>query len=305
MQIIKYQPAMTILIPLILVLTLAAGGSGLLDRNGSGPFSFTTVHGETVQMSGQGVYFHDTLFTASLSWGTDLATLFVGLPVLLVSAWLYRRGSLRGGLLLTGTLAYFLYYGASLGLGIAYNRLFLVYIALFSACFYAFALILTSYDLAALSRQASDHLPRRGMAVFMFIVGIGLALIWLSDAVAALLGNLVPTVLGPYTTVVTYTLDVGIIAVACILAGVQLWRRAPFGIVLFATLSIMLILVGAMVVGQTLMQLSAGIHLTPGELIGKDVSFMIMAGIAIWLTAVLFRDLDKKSLQTILKGKDL
>ncbi|MCU0501813.1 MAG: hypothetical protein MUC51_08615 [Anaerolineae bacterium] len=77
-------------------------------------------------MAGQGIYFHDTLFTASLSWGTDLVTIFVGLPLLGLAAWLARRDSLRGGFLLTGVLAYFLYYGASLGLGTAYNRLFLV-----------------------------------------------------------------------------------------------------------------------------------------------------------------------------------
>jgi hypothetical protein len=116
----------------------AKNGHLLFYRAGSGAFPFTTVHGETVQMSGQGIYFHDTLFTVSLSWGTDLVTLFICVPLLALSAWRCQRGSLRGGILLTGVLAYFLYYGASLGLGTAYNRLFLVYITLFSASFYAF-----------------------------------------------------------------------------------------------------------------------------------------------------------------------
>ena len=57
-------------------------------------------------------------------------------------------------ILLTGILAYFLYYGASLGLGTAYNRLFLVYIALFSASFYAFILAFTAFDLDSLAEQS-------------------------------------------------------------------------------------------------------------------------------------------------------
>ena len=86
-----------------------------------------------------------------------------------------------GGILLTGVLAYFLYYGASLGLGTAYNRLFLVYIALFSASFYAFILAFTAFDLGSLAERISPHFPRRGAAIFMIVVGLGLALIWLSD----------------------------------------------------------------------------------------------------------------------------
>ncbi len=289
----KIRTSLSWLVPLIVVLTLMTGGIGLFDRTGSGPFPFTTIHGETVEIAGQGLYAYDTLFTASLSWGTDFVTLVIGLPLLIFSIWLYRRGSLRGGFLLTGVLAYFLYYGASLGLGIAYNQLFLVYIALFSASFYAFILALTAFDLETLAGRVASGLPRRGMAIFMFIVGLGLAFIWLSDVIAALPGDQIPAGLGPYTTIVTYTLDVGIIAVACFLAGFQLWKRAPFGIVLFATLSIMLALIGAMVVGQTVMQLGAGIQLTPGELIGKVTSFIILGSIAVWLTAVLFRNLSE------------
>ena len=295
----KHRPALNWLVPLIIVLTLISAGVGLFYRAGSGPFPFTTVHGESVQMAGQGIYFYDTLFTASLSWGTDLVTLFVCLPLLALAAWLTQRGSLRGGILLTGVLAYFLYYGASLGLGIAYNRLFLVYIALFSASFYAFILAFTAFDLGSLAERISPHFPRRGAAIFMIVVGLGLALIWLSDAVAAAIANRPPAGLGPYTTIVTYTLDIGIIAVACIVAAVQLFRRAALGYLLSGVLNIMLVLVAAMVVGQTVMQLRAGVPLTPGEIIGKSASFVVMGCFAIWLTVLLFRNVSDDSTPSV------
>jgi len=88
----------------------------------------------------------------------------------------------------------------------------------------------------------------------MFIVGVGLAFIWLSDVVTALLNDSIPAALGSSTTAVTYTIDVGIIAVACILAGIQVLRRTSLGYLLFATLNVMLAMVGAMVIGQTIME---------------------------------------------------
>jgi hypothetical protein len=289
----KQQSSLNWLIPLIIMLTLVAAGIGLFWLDGSNSYPFTTVHGETVEIYGQGLYSHDTVFSASTTRGTDLVTLFVGIPVLIASFVIYKRGSLRGGLVLTGILAYFLYYGTSLGLDKAYNSLFLVYIALFSACFYAFVIAFTAIDLTQLSSLVSDRLPVRGMAVFMFIVGVGLAFIWLSDVVTALFNDSIPAAIGASTTAVTYTIDVGIIAVACILAGVQLLRREPLGYLLFAVLNIMLIQVGVMVIGQTIMELAAGIQLTPGEMIGKSASFVVMAGVAIWLTNILFQNITE------------
>jgi hypothetical protein len=131
------------------------------------------------------------------------------------------------------------------------------------------------------------------MAVFMFIVGVGLAFIWLSDVVAALLNDTIPVAIGASTTAVTYTIDVGIIAVACILAGVNILRRTSLGYLLFTTLNVMLALIGVMVIGQTIMELAAGIQLTPGELIGKSASFIAMAGVAIWLMSILFKNISE------------
>jgi hypothetical protein len=129
------------------------------------------------------------------------------------------------------------------------------------------------------------------MAVFMFVAGLGTAFIWLSDSVSALIENRAPDALGPHTTVVTYTLDVGIIVPAALLAGILLLRRAPLGYLLSGVLTLMLALVGVMVIGQTVLQVSAGIQFSPGELIGKVVSWIILGGIAVWLSIAFLRSL--------------
>jgi hypothetical protein len=89
--------------------------------------SFTTVHGTVVELYGGGLYGSDTVFAAAGQRGTDAVTLVLGIPLLVASILRYRRGSLRGGLLLTGTLGYFLYVYAGPALGtVVYNELFLV-----------------------------------------------------------------------------------------------------------------------------------------------------------------------------------
>jgi hypothetical protein len=288
----KKQSALDWLIPLIVALGLIVAGAGLFWQGGDGPYAFRTLYGQTVQIYGEGVYEHDTVFSAGASQGADLVALFVALPLLIVSFVLYRRGSLRGGFLLTSALAYYLYYGASLGLIVAYNNLYLVYLGLFSASFFAFVLSLTMFDLPALPNRISPRLPRRGMAIFMFVVGIGMAFIWLSDVVNALTTDGVPEALGVNISLITYTLDVGIIAPSALLAGFLLLRRAPLGYLLTGILTILLALVGAMVIGQTVMQWNLGLQFSTGQLIGKIGTWMIMGGIAVWLSVAFLRNLS-------------
>lgn len=291
----KNQPALNWLVPLIAILAVIAAGAGLFWQDGGSSYTFTTLYGETVQIYGRGVYEHDTIFSAGASLGADLVSLFVAMPLLIASFVLYRRGSLRGGFLLASALAYYLYYGASLGLVVAYNNLYLVYLALFSASFFAFILSLTMFNLPTLPGRFSTRLPGRGMAIFMFVAGIGTGFIWLSDVINALNTGGVPVALGVNISLITYTLDVGIIAPAALLAGFLLLRRAPMGYLLTGVLTILLALIGAMVIGQTIMQLSIGVELSPGQMIGMVGTWVIMGGIAIWLSIAFLRNLSNSA----------
>ncbi len=96
----------------------------------------------------------------------------------------------------------------------------------------------------SLPGSISPRLPRREMAIFMFVVGLGTAFIWLSDVVSALIAGQAPQALGPYTTAVTYMLDIGIITPAVLLSGALLLRRQPLGYLLTATLTILLAQIG-------------------------------------------------------------
>src|SRR5688572_2383110 len=105
----KHQSTLTWLTLLIGGLALVAASAGLFWPDGGEPFAFTSHRGEQVLINGRGLYRYDTVSSAAQEQAADFVTLVLGLPLLAASTWLSRRGSLRGQLLLTGTLGYFLY----------------------------------------------------------------------------------------------------------------------------------------------------------------------------------------------------
>ncbi len=288
----KQRTALYWLILLTGILALAASAAGLLWQAGDGPFTFTSLHHQLVAMDGQGLYRNDTLFNAATFRGTDIVTLIIGLPLLLVTTLLNRRGSLRGGFLLAGALSYFLYISASMALGAAYNSLFLLYVAYFSASLFAFILAFTSIDLQRLPEHISLRLPRRGIGWFLIAFALVLIMVWLSDVLVSISQGRVPELLGSYTTMVTYVLDLGIIAPVLILSGVWVLRRVSLGYLTAAVMLILGTMIGLMVIGQTVVQILSGITLSPGEFIGYVGSFVIMSLINVWVMIALLRNIQ-------------
>ncbi len=275
------------------LLALVQSAAGLFWQNGGAPFSFTTLRGETVQMYGQGLYAYDTYFKAPIFRGTDAVTLLVGLPVLVIAILLYRRGTLRGKLFLAGVLSYFLYNAASVTFGVAYNSLFLEYIAYFSASLYAFLLAYASIDTQQLARQISPNLPRRGFAILLFLSGAAVLFAWLSDLISWLAPGAMPGVTS-YTTEITHAIDLAIIAPAAFLSGILILRRAPLSYLLSTLLLTILTFVGVIVATQTVFQLQAGIDLPPGMIAGKAGSFFILSLFAAGLLIRLFKGMSEE-----------
>lgn len=227
----KYQSTLKWLIPLIFILALFAATAGLFYQFPGQPYSYTNHRGETVTINGQGLYYFDTVSSVAQMQGNDLITLLVGLPLLSISTWLALRGSLRGHLLLTGTLGFFLYTYMSMSMLTSYNPLFLVYIALFGLSLYAFILSMLSFDLTDLPQHFSSRLPHGWIAGVLFAIGGFLLLAWLGKIVPPLLQNQDPP-LENTTTLVIQAMDLVLIAPLAFLAGILLLRRNAWGYLL-------------------------------------------------------------------------
>ena len=229
----KYQSSLKWMIPLIFLLALFAAGAGLFWPAGDGqPYPLTTFRGEEVTINARGLYYWDTVSSKAQMQANDLITLVVGLPLLAFSTWLAFRGSLKGQLLLAGTLGFFLYTYMSMAFNTAFNDLFIVYVALFSLSMYAFILAMMSFDLASLPGRFSEKLPRGWIAGLLIVSAVFLLVAWLG-------GRILPTItqdaipaMENTTTMVIQAMDLGLIMPFAMLAAILLLRRSAWGYLL-------------------------------------------------------------------------
>lgn len=286
---------------LIVALATVATSAGLLWPGGEGTYPFTNLRGETAEIYGRGLYRYDSLLIGAGFRGADAVVLFLAIPLLVFSIPRYRHGSLRGAFLLLGTLAYFLYNYASMALGAAYNNLFLIYVALFSASLFAFVLAFTSIDREHLPAHVSTQMPHRAIAIFLFVAGLVLLVVWLGLGILLPLSQgQPPQELAAYTTLVTHALDLGILMPVAFLAGVMLLRRAPLGYLLaFTMLVLAIFVVGAAVPAATVSQWLAGYAFTAGQFVAFVVPFVVLGLIALWFAVVFLRNIvDAAQLHT-------
>jgi hypothetical protein len=272
---------LAVLIVAVALLSVTVSVAGLFSAGGEGPRHYTTVRGGDVELYGRGIYRNDTAFKAPVFRGTDAVFLAVAVPALLAALIRSRRRGLRGQLLLAGLLGCFLYNGASMTFGAAFSSLYLVYSALFATSFWALAALLRRIDHSRLQSRVDSDRPRKGTAVFLFIASLS-PLVWLIDIVTGLATGQAPSTLGSYSTDVTTALDVGIITPASILAGVLILKRRGLGYVLADLLLVLLVLIGLVVLGQTVMQIIDGIALSPALLVAYVLPFVALSAIAVF-----------------------
>ncbi len=280
----RFQTPLRGLVTAIFVLALAAAGAGLFWPGEGQPYPFTSARGEAVMLAGCGLYRYDTVSLAAQEQANDLVTLVLGLPLLAVSVRLAQRGSLRGGLLLAGTLGFFLYTYLSMAMYAAYNPLFLVYVALLTLSLFAFILSLMSFELAALPGRFSERLPRRSIAALLFAAGAFLLLAWLGRILPPLVQGGTP-VLENATTLVIQAMDLGLVTPAAFLAGFLLLRRRPWGYLLAAVLLMKFLTMGTAVSVMGLNLLRLGMPVSPVEL----GFFPLLTLANAWLAVALLR----------------
>jgi hypothetical protein len=229
---------------LIAALTIVAAGLGLFWKD---------------------LYKNDTVSYAAQAVGQDLVTLVLCVPLLLIAAYFTCKGSLRGRLIWTGTVFYFLYTYASYSFLVAYNQLFLVYVALFSLSLYSFMGSILSLDIKAVKASVADRASVRAIALFMIFIGALLGLMWLSTIVSSLVAGQRPTMLETYTTLVIQALDLGIIMPLAIIGGLLLWKKEPWGYVIASIVLIKGITLGTAILSMILFMYMSGIEVAVGQ----------------------------------------
>jgi hypothetical protein len=190
----------------------------------------------------QGLYTPDP-GTLPAFLGQDALSLVVGVPLLLGSVVLARRGSLRALLLWLGALFYVAYSYAYYLLNPEFNALYLAYVAIVSMSLYGLLYLLLTVDAEAVKSRLEAQTPVRPIGGFMMVMALVLAAKWITTIVVALSSGVTP----PHKELVVWPLDLVVALPALFWGGVWLWRREALGYVVAG-----LLLVKAAAVGATL-----------------------------------------------------
>lgn len=247
---------------LIAVLAVIAAGSGLF---------------------GNGLYKNDTVSGAAQEQGNDLVTLVLCVPLLLVSAYYAANGSLRGRLIWTGTVFFFLYTYASMCFLTAYNQLFLVYVAIFSLSLYTFAYSVLTLDVNQV-KQSLAHAPVNVTAAFMFLICIAVGLMWLAMIVPPLMAGERPAALETYTTLVIQALDLGVIVPLAAITGTLLLKREAWGYTLASLVLIKGLTLGTGILSMVLFMALNGVEVV----IPQVIMFIVLTTCALALAVVFY-----------------
>ena len=186
-----------------------------------------------------GLYPEQTWAVAALR-GNDLVTLLVVAPALalaLVAS--HQRPTSASVLVWLGLLFYGTYNYAYYAFGAAFNDVFLLHVAAFTASSAGLVLLGSCIDAAEAARAVVGGTRARVVAAFTILVGVALLGAWGTASVRfAVTGDLPDDVMPPAAVHLVYALDMGILAPMFLLAGVLLWRRLPWGAVLAVAVNV-------------------------------------------------------------------
>jgi hypothetical protein len=257
----KREHTITVIVLLITVISALASGCGIFSNDGTGVFTYKSIRGQTIEIYGRGVYQHMSADVAIQGIAQDYITLFIAIPLLILSLIGYRKKSLRAHFLLAGTLGYFLVtYLFYMTMGM-YNILYLSYVALLGLTSFGFYLTVKELRHATIPGIFSKNTPRRFVGWFLIFNAIAIALLWLGVIIPPIVdGTIYPAELNHYTTLIVQGFDLGLLLPACLVTGILLLKGRSdgylYGTVYLGFLSLLMTALTAKIIAMTINQVN-------------------------------------------------
>lgn len=226
----KKKNILSVLVVFIVLLSGLATGFGILSDFGTGVYEYESIRGNTIEIFGKGIYQHMSAEVAIQGIAQDYITLFVAIPLLIISLIGYRKNIIRAHFLLAGILGYFLVtylFFTAMGM---YNIMFLTYVTLL--CLSFFGVFLTIKDLSKLDMLNifSIKTTHKWVGWFLIINSVSIAILWLNIIVPPLLdGTIYPSELNHYTTLIVQGFDLGLLLPICFVSGLLLIKKKSDG----------------------------------------------------------------------------
>ncbi len=174
--------------------------------------------------------YRDNSWVSSIFYGTDLVTLVVVLPLLIWSTVSAARGSARGRLVFLGVV-YYAFYNNVYYLFSAFNRFFLVYVAINILSSFTVVAALLGSEVKPIGEGYNRGAHCRWISVVMLICAAILAVMWVGQSGMYIANGQLPQLIsdtGSATHMVAIC-DLTLIVPLLALGAVWLWKGRPWG----------------------------------------------------------------------------
>jgi hypothetical protein len=176
--------------------------------------------------------------------GTALVMLVLGIPLLALAMATAREGNVLAVVGWIAGLVFLTYQAWMFLFAVPFNGLFLVYVTMLAAGFWAIIAIFAGLDVDRLTGRPGPAMPVRVLAGWMVGSSIAFYGLWLAKAVPALFASATPAFLEGtgMVTATNYVLDMAFFLPFTIIAAVALWRRTAWGVVAGGAMLVVLVL---------------------------------------------------------------
>lgn len=276
----KYKKIITSLCIIIALFSGIATSSGIFSSQVTPSFQYETVRGDTVLIYGKGLYAHMSADVAVQGIAQDYITLFLGVPLLLFGLIRARNNSLRGTILLTGTVFYFLLtYLFYLAMAM-YNKMFTVYILLLASSLFCLLLLLIPFDIERFRESIKSDVVYKQSGIFLMVNAGLIALLWLSIIIPPILdGTTIPKQVQHYTTLIVQGFDLAIFLPMAFVSGWMAVKKQMYGYLFTTVYMIFLSILMLALVSKILFMAAEGASVIPVIFIMPPI-----AGIAIYFS---------------------
>ena len=285
----RKEKTLNLLSIIIAVGIIIAAIIGIFYSNGGVGFTTVNAYGDTIELYGDGIYAFNSVLSVSTRLGSDATGIIIS--IILIAFTLLKRRPLYVEVIRTSALIYLTYHSIFLVFGISMNILYFLYVFCFGISL--FVTIATVQNLLK-SIEVPTALKKKnltGTGVFLIIVGIIIALLWISSIIPLMLNNTYGSSLGIQTTEITYGIDLSITCPLFIMCGIWILRKKDIGFKVAPLLLNMLVGVAILVIIQRAFCIKMGIAIPVEALIGFIISFVIMGIISLYLVTKLLRQL--------------
>jgi hypothetical protein len=285
----KNTKTITILVLLTALLAAIAAAAGIFSTQGSGSYEFKSIHDQTVTIYGKGLYQHMSADVAIQGIAQDYITLFLAVPLLLLSLFWVRKGSLKGRFILAGIIGYiFLTYLFYMNMAM-FNSLFLVYVSLTGLTFFALTLSLLSININQLPQILNKTVPTKFIGGFLIFNASIIALLWLSVIIPPLIDKtIVPVAVQHYTTLTVQAFDLSLFLPVSFVGGLLLIRKNKFGYLIAPVYLVFLSLLMIALIAKIIAMSLAGVNVVPAIFIIPCIAI-----VAVVCGAILIKNINQ------------